>query len=36
MKLAKFAVEKPVVTYFIVIILVAGGILAYFNLGYKF
>jgi multidrug efflux pump subunit AcrB len=33
MKLAKFAVEKPVVTYFIVIILVAGGILAYLNLG---
>jgi multidrug efflux pump subunit AcrB len=33
MKLAKFAVENPVVTYFIVIILAAGGILAYFNLG---
>jgi multidrug efflux pump subunit AcrB len=33
MKLAKFAVEKPVVTYFIVIILAAGGILSFFTLG---
>jgi len=33
MKLAKFAIEKPIVTYFIIIILFGGGIMAYFNLG---
>jgi multidrug efflux pump subunit AcrB len=33
MKLAKFAVERQIVTYFIIIILVAGGIASFFMLG---